>query len=98
MEIPRQNFPMDMIQRQAEIAHYNLWRTICQPQGFRPEPTQFEKDCQRVLYLIATGYADDAGELASAIATKAYDEKLDRRFCDHTGYPYFYDWLDDDQY
>lgn len=55
-----------------------------------PQPTPFEKQCDRLKYLISTGYAEDAGELAKEIATKVYNERLDRNFCEHTGYPYFH--------
>lgn len=51
----------------------------------------FEEKCERVLYLIATGYADDAGTLAKECATYGYDHMMDRNICEHTGNHYFHE-------
>jgi hypothetical protein len=44
-----------------------------------------------MLYLIATGYEEEAAALAKALATWAYDYRLDRHVCEHTGNVYFHE-------
>lgn len=50
----------------------------------------FQTKITRMLYLVATGYGDEAGNIAREVATAAYDEYLDRQICEHTGNVYFH--------
>lgn len=48
----------------------------------------FAEKSQRVRYLIATGYAESAQELAVGLATEGL-EKMGREVCATTGHHYF---------
>ena len=65
-----------------------LARTAKPSAGFR---TEFEQRIDRMKYLIAVGYPEDAGAIAKELATKIYDEKLDRYTCEITGNKYFHE-------
>lgn len=46
---------------------------------------------QRMLYLMAAGYPDDAASIARVVATEALD-LMGRRKCEWTGNDYFYEY------
>jgi hypothetical protein len=59
--------------------------------GYRVAPesdSAFEDKSQRVRYLIAVGYADQAKELAKALATEGLS-RIGRELCPTTGHHYF---------
>jgi hypothetical protein len=58
------------------------------PAGFR---TEFVQRIDRMKYLMAVGYPEDAGAIAKELATKVYDERLDRYTCEITGNKYFHE-------
>jgi len=49
---------------------------------------------RRMLYLIATGYTDDAAQLAREIATETLND-MGRRKCEWTGNDYFFRCCED---
>lgn len=63
-------------------------RKVQPPAGFR---TEFEQRIDRMKYLIAVGYPEDAGAIAKELATKVYNEELDRHVCEITGNVYFHE-------